>query len=69
MIQNTHNLQAHVLSPSTVELYCKFYQSAECSLVLLVCGPLATFPSLSSDELCSFIPAVTEAFLKKIVYA
>ena len=32
-------------------------------LVLLVCGPLATFPSLSSDELCSFIPAVTGALV------
>ena len=31
--------------------------------MLLVCGPLATFPSLSSDELCSFIPAVTGALV------
>ena len=31
--------------------------------MLLVCGPLATFPFLSSDELCSFIPAVTGALV------
>ena len=31
--------------------------------MLLVCCPLATFPSLSSDELCSFIPAVTGALV------
>ena len=44
-------------------VYGKFYQSAQYYLVLLVCGPLATFPSLSSDELCSFIPAVTGALV------
>ena len=31
--------------------------------MLLVCGPLATFPSLSSDERCSFINAVTGALV------
>ena len=31
--------------------------------MLLVCGPQATFPSLFSNELCSFIPAVTGALV------